>query len=127
MDKALNILQNLLSKLTIKEKVNFVKFPLLIMWLCMPLALWGYISTKEMLLFYTFLSLIAFNIIISIIIYFVIVKSQSKELKLAYESLDKTIEHLKEQLESLAETVIGFVMDRIEAKELSNKSIKKKK
>jgi len=93
----------------------------------MPLALWGYISTKEMLLFYTFLSLIAFNIIISIIIYFVIVKSQSKELKLAYESLSKTIEHLKEQLESLAETVIGFVMDRIEAKELSNKSIKKKK
>ncbi len=80
-----------------------------------------------MLLFYTVLSLIAFNIIISIITYFIIVKSQSKELKLAYESLDKTIEHLKEQLESLAEKVVSLVLDKMKAKELSNKSIKKKK
>lgn len=126
MDKALNIAQNLLSKLTIKEKVNFVKFPLLIMWLCMPLALWGYISTQEMLLFYTFLGLIGFNIIISVIIYFVIVKTQSKELKLAYESLDKTIEHLKEQLEGLAETIIGYVMDRMESKQIETKPKSKK-
>ena len=121
MDKALGIAQNLLSKLTIKEKVNFVKFPLLILWLCMPLALWGYISTKEMLLFYTFLGLIVFNIVISVIIYFVIVKTQSKELKIAYESLDKIIEHLEDQLESLTETIIGFVMDRMESKQIKTK------
>ena len=125
MDKTLNIAQNLLSKLTIKEKVNFVKFPLLIMWLCMPLALWGYITTNNMILFYTFLSLMIFNIIISLIVYFIIVKTQSKELKLAYESLDKFVEQLKKHLEDLVESVFDMYADRKEHEEL--KPIKTKK
>jgi len=126
MDKALNIAQNLLSKLTIKEKVNFVRFPLLIMWLCMPLALWGYIITKEMLLFYTFLGLIVFNIAISIIVYFVITKTQNKELKIAYEYLDKAIEHFKDQLKDLVEIVIELITGIMKSKKIKNKTKSKK-
>ncbi len=64
----------------------------------MPLALYGYIITQDQLLYNTFICLIVFNSLVSIIIYTLITKAQQQEVKIVFESLDKSIKNLVTQL-----------------------------
>jgi hypothetical protein len=101
MDNALGYLEKLLQKLTVQEKVNFVRIPLVILWLICPLSLYGYIITQDMLLYKTFLVLIITNLIASIVIYYLVCNQTNKEIKETFKCLNTTITHIKNQLSDL--------------------------
>jgi hypothetical protein len=105
MDKAIEILQKLTGSLTLQQKINFIRVPMIISWLLTPLALYGYIVTKDMLLFYSTCFLFVINLVISFVAYYFVSVQSMKEMKLAFASLDNTISHLKKQVESLAKSI----------------------
>ena len=101
MDKTIGLLMNLMNRLSVQEKANFVKFPLIILWACAPLALYGYILTSDILLYQTFIGLIFVSLVASFIAFIIISREKTKELKVAYSSLNKTINNVVEQVSEL--------------------------
>ena len=105
MDAGIKLLQQLALSLNVQQKANFLKYPLLIMWLSMPLALWGYIQTQNTLLYLTFIGLIILNSALSFICFQVISKQNEKEVLQTFKALDKSINNLIKRL-----TVFGNAM-----------------
>jgi hypothetical protein len=106
MDAGIKILESLYGKLTVREKVNFIKIPLIILWICAPLSLYGYIVTKNILLYFTFIGLFILNILFSLLAYKYISRNNLEELKSTFKKLNETITHLKNELINLFSKII---------------------
>jgi ABC-type bacteriocin/lantibiotic exporter with double-glycine peptidase domain len=89
----------------IREFISFVKFPIYLIWLLIPLALYGYIKTQDMLLYLTFIALLIFNILASIIVYFVIKRAVRKQIELIFKSVDSSIDNFKEVVNIIIESI----------------------
>jgi hypothetical protein len=81
-----------------KELISFVKFPIYILWLLIPLALYGYIKTQDMLLYWTFIGMLLFNIIASIIAFKVLNNTIHNNINTFFHGLKITIDQLKNSL-----------------------------
>ncbi|MFW6008950.1 MAG: hypothetical protein ACOCP8_06770 [archaeon] len=106
MDKVFEIAERTFNRLTLDEVVNFIKYPLLILWSCVPLSLWGYISTENYLLFKTFYWLIIINVFLSGLSYLYISKTKKEELKEGLESLKEFIDYILNTLNKKREGLL---------------------
>ena len=111
---------------------NFVfqRLSHVLLWACAPLALYGYILTSDILLYQTFIGLIFVSLVASFIAFIIISREKTKELKVAYSSLNKTINNVVEQV---SELIGAFLIGDDEEDELEQikpkikKKTKKKK
>jgi hypothetical protein len=84
-----------------KELISFVKVPIYILWLLIPLALYGYIQTQDMLLYWTFIGMMIFNICASIIAFIVLNRTIQNNINTFFHGIKIIVEQTKHSLMQL--------------------------
>ena len=80
IDKVTNSFENVLKEFN-KDVRNFVKYPLIILWLTLPLTLWGYIQTNNKILFEMFWVLLIISTFFMIGAYWLVTKQETRRIR----------------------------------------------